>query len=185
MCFTHLINNLHMITIVSATNRAHSYTLKVAQYYKNQLLERQQAVNLLSLEDLPEDILFSNMFGKRTENFQQLLQGVYQSDKFIFVIPEYNGSFPAALKAFIDASDFPNAFLHKKTALVGISAGKYGNIRGVDHFTGICHYLQLHVLPLKLHISHIRQEFNEEGALFKTDTLGFIQQQVDQFVAWK
>src|SRR5690606_28356407 len=118
------------------------------------------------------------MFGKRSDQFQPIQDMVDATTKFIFIIPEYNGSFPGVLKVFIDACKYPTSFYGKKAALVGISSGKYGNIRGIDHFTGICHYINLHVLPLRIHIPAIHKELDENGKLFKEDTLKFTNQQV-------
>lgn len=124
------------------------------------------------------------MFGKRSEQFQPIQDKVDATAKFLFIIPEYNGSFPGVLKVFIDACRYPNSFYGKKAALVGISSGKYGNIRGVDHFTGICHYINLHVLPLRIHIPAIHKELDENGDLFREDTIKFTNQQIDQFIAF-
>jgi chromate reductase len=109
---------------------------------------------------------------------------VTDTSKFIFIIPEYNGSFPGVLKTFIDACDFPESFYNKKAALTGISSGKYGNIRGIDHFSGICSYLHLNVLPLRLHIPVIKTEFDEQGNFCKEDTLKFTTDQIDKFIAF-
>jgi len=65
-----------------------------------------------------------------------------------------------------------------------ISSGKYGNIRGVDHFTGVCHYFNLHVLPLKLHIANIKSELDGSANLFKEDTVKFVNEQMDKFIAF-
>ena len=124
------------------------------------------------------------MYGKRTEAFQLIQDKITASSKFIFVIPEYNGSFPGVLKAFIDGCDFPDSFYGKKAALVGLSSGKYGNVRGIEHFTGICHYIQLHLMPLRLHIPAFEKEIDENGNLIKPDTLRFIDQQAEQFIAY-
>jgi chromate reductase len=107
---------------------------------------------------------------------------ITQTDKFLFIIPEYNGSFPGVLKVFIDACDFPASFYEKKAALVGVSSGKYGNIRGIDHFTGVCHYLNLHVMPLKLHIANIKTELDADANLFKEDTVKFTDEQIEKFI---
>jgi len=88
------------------------------------------------------------------------------------------------LKIFIDACAFPASFYHKKAALVGISSGKYGNIRGIDHLTGICNYLRLHILPLKIHIPSIQQELSLDAELLKEDTKNFVQEQIDEFIAF-
>jgi len=171
-----------MVTIVSATNRLNSSTLKVAKYYQKRLAEKGLESGLLSLTDIPRDLIETGLYGKRSEAFQPMQEIVTNTTKFIFVIPEYNGSFPGILKLFIDACAFPESFYEKKTALVGVSSGRYGNIRGIDHFTGICNYIHLHVMPLKIHIADINNELDENGNLFKEDTVKFTDEQMDKFV---
>jgi len=171
-----------MITIIAGTNRKNSNSLKVAQYYQHQLDLKGWGSEVLSLETLPQNFITSDLYGARSEAFQPIQDRITQTTKFIFIIPEYNGSFPGVLKAFIDACLFPDSFVGKKAALVGISSGKYGNIRGVEHFTGVCHYLNLHTLPLRIHIPYIKDELNEERAFYKEDTLRFTNQQIEEFI---
>lgn len=171
-----------MTTIISGTNREGSNTLKLAEYYHRQLSEKGFDSEILSLCELPDDLIKSDLYGKRSEAFQSIQERISVSSKFIFVIPEYNGSFPGVLKTFIDACSFPESFFGKKAALVGLSSGKYGNIRGIDHFTGICHYINMHVLPLRIHIPNIRKEFDENGNLFNEDTMKFTNQQIERFI---
>jgi chromate reductase len=171
-----------MTTIISGTNREGSNTLKLAEYYHRQLSEKGFDSEIFSLCDLPGDLISSDLYGKRSEAFQSIQERITASSKFIFVIPEYNGSFPGVLKTFIDACSFPESFFGKKAALVGLSSGKYGNIRGIDHFTGICHYINMHVLPLRIHIPNIRKEFDQNGNLFNEDTVKFTNQQIQRFI---
>ena len=168
--------------IISSTNRPGSSTLKVAKYYQKTLRQKGVEAGLLSLSDLPDNLIKSDLYGQRSAEFQIIQNLINQTDKFIFIIPEYNGSFPGVLKVFIDACSFPESFYDKKAALVGISSGKYGNIRGIDHFTGVCHYVHLNVMSLKLHIANIKTEFDAEGGLFKEDTLKFTNEQMDKFI---
>jgi chromate reductase, NAD(P)H dehydrogenase (quinone) len=171
-----------MITIIASTSRPGSATLKVAKYYQKRLAEKDTEANVLSLMDLPPNLIQTDLYGKRSAEFAHILEQVNQTDKFIFIIPEYNGSYPGVLKVFIDACDFPESFYEKKAALVGISSGKYGNIRGIDHFTGVCHYFNLHVMALKLHIANIKTELDADGNLFKEDTVKFTDEQIDKFI---
>lgn len=171
-----------MITIIAATNRPNSNTLKVAKYYQQQLKLKGVESNLFSLEHLPIDVLNTDMFGKRSEAFQRIQDLILATDKFLFVMPEYNGSYPGVLKVLIDACNFPDSFYDKKTALVGLSSGKYGNIRGVDHFTGVCHYIHLHILPLRIHIPNIKTELDADGNLIKEDTIKFTNEQIEKFI---
>lgn len=171
-----------MITIIAGTNRAGSNSLKLARYYQQQLKEKGAESQILSLDQLPASLISSDMYGKRSPEFQAIQDVVSASQKFLFVIPEYNGSFPGVLKTFIDACTFPESFYGKKAALVGLSSGKYGNVRGLEHFTGICHYIHLEVMPLRIHISGIGNELNAEGNLWQEDTLKFTNQQIDKFI---
>jgi len=171
-----------MITIVSGTNRPNSNTLKVSRYYLKTLQQLGQEAQLFSLESLPENIITSDLYGKRSAEFEPIQELVVNTDKFMFIIPEYNGSFPGVLKTFIDACEYPASFYDKKAALTGISSGKYGNIRGIDHFSGVCGYLHLNVLPLRLHIPAIKYELNKEGDFFKEDTLKFTNDQISKLV---
>jgi chromate reductase, NAD(P)H dehydrogenase (quinone) len=168
--------------IISATNRPGSSTLKVAKYYQKQLREKGVEAGLLSLSGLPDNLIKTDMYGQRSTEFQIIQDLITKTNKFLFIIPEYNGSFPGVLKVFIDACSFPESFYDKKAALVGISSGKYGNIRGIDHFTGVCHYMHLNVMSLKLHIASIKTELNADGELFKEDTLKFTNEQLDKFI---
>ncbi len=172
-----------MTTIIASTNRPESYTLRVAEHYQGMLWDLGIDAKILSLGNLPEKIIHPAMYeNQKIESWQPIQNLISATEKFIFVIPEYNGSFPGILKVFIDACEFPSSFSGKKTALVGISTGKYGNVRGVDHMTGICHYMNLDVMSLKLHIPHIHKEFDEINKLFKEDTLKFTKQQIERFV---
>ena len=173
-----------MITIISGTNRPNSNTLKVAKYYQKELAEKGLQTTLLDLQDLPADLIHTDLYGKRSAAFEKIQQLVSQNSKFLFVIPEYNGSFPGVLKTFIDACAFPESFYDKKACLVGISSGKYGNIRGIEHFNGVCAYLHLNVMPLRLHIATIKTELDENGNLIKADTLKFVQQQLEKFMVY-
>ncbi|ASU36445.1 NADPH-dependent FMN reductase [Mucilaginibacter xinganensis] len=171
-----------LTTIISSTNRPNSSTYKLAQYYQQRLKEKGCVAGILSLSQLPANIIESDLYGKRSAAFQPVQDIVSQTEKFLFIIPEYNGSFPGVLKVFMDACDFPESFYDKKAALTGLSSGKYGNIRGIDHFTGVCHYMHLQVMPLKIHIGSINKEFDADNKLFQPDTLKFTDEQMDKFI---
>jgi chromate reductase len=173
-----------MVTIISGTNRPGSWTMKLATYYQKRLREKGLDAGLLSLIQLPDNIIESDLYGKRSAAFEPIQDIITQTEKFLFVIPEYNGSFPGVLKTFVDACSFPDSFYEKKAALTGLSSGKYGNIRGIDHFTGVCHYMHLNVMSLKIHIGAIKSELDEYGNLFKEDTLKFTDEQMDKFIAY-
>src|SRR5688572_18354223 len=111
-----------MTTIIACTNRPNSNTLKLARFYQKQLAEKSYTTDLLSLTDLPDTLISTDLYGKRSEAFSIIQKKIIVSNKFLLVVPEYNGSFPGVLKTFIDACKFPDSYFGKKVALVGLSS---------------------------------------------------------------
>ena len=103
------------------------------------------------------------------------------ASKYIFVSPEYNGSIPGVLKCLIDVSDVRRVWKGKKALLTGVSKGRAGNLRGMDHLTAIMHYVGTVVHPNKLPISIVDTLFNEDE-LQHRETLQAINQQLDEFI---
>ena len=103
-----------MVTIIAGTNRPKSSTLNVAKYYQKTLAQKGLQANVLSLTQLPDNIIVSDLYGSRSPEFNQIQQLITDTSKFLFVIPEYNGSFPGVLKVFMDACSFPQSFYDKR-----------------------------------------------------------------------
>lgn len=153
-----------MITIVSGTNRQNSVSAKVAHLYQSLLLQHQEDSNIIDLADLPKDFVYTALYennGKNAE-FNKFLEQIRNSNKYVFIIPEYNGSFPGVLKAFIDGMEYPNSFQNKKCALVGISSGMQGAGLALSHMTDIFNYLGMNVLALKPKLARIESNFDGE-----------------------
>ena len=141
--------------MISSTNRAGSRTRIVAETYYHILKQKGVGTEFLSLEDLPNDFLVSNMYGSSTKDVDNIVESKIKSvDKYIFVMPEYNGGYPGILKLFIDGIS-PVHFYDKKAGLVGLSSGKQGNSRGMDAFTNILNYMRVNVLYKKPKLSNI------------------------------
>ncbi|WP_296618347.1 NADPH-dependent FMN reductase [Marivirga sp.] len=153
-----------MITIISGTNRQNSVSAKVAHLYKSLLLQHQTESNIIDLADLPKDFVYTALYDNNGKNpeFNKFLEQLRASDKYVFIIPEYNGSFPGALKAFIDGMEYPNSFQNKKCALVGISSGMQGAGLALSHMTDIFNYLGMNVLALKPKLARIESNFDGE-----------------------
>ncbi|MCX6295727.1 MAG: NAD(P)H-dependent oxidoreductase [Bacteroidetes bacterium] len=173
-----------MITVISATNRPNSNSLKIAKNYV-QLMEKQGVeTKLLSLESLPTDFISTELYNKPSENFQQLLnEYIVPAQKFVFIVPEYNGSFPGVLKVFLDAVH-PDTNRGKKAVLVGVASGRAGNLRGLDHLTGVLHYLGIHVHPNKQPISSVLAMLDAEGKIKDENIIKVLEKQIGEFIKW-
>lgn len=164
-------------TIISATNRPASNTLRIAEAYRKVLLEKGIKAKLLTLEGL-------NTL-ERTPDLEEVEKKfLIPADKFLFIVPEYNGSFPGVLKALMDNSDIRKAWWGKKALLTGVSTGRAGNLRGMEHLTGVLHYLKVSVFHDKLPISAVDQLLDTDGQLKDPVTLEVIARQLDEFIAF-
>jgi len=148
-----------MITIVVGTNRKNSVSRKVADYYQSLLKDESQIVDLA---DVPGDFIGTALYENngKNEDFNTMREKVQSSDKLVFVVPEYNGSFPGVLKAFIDGLKYPEGVKNKKAALIGVSSGVQGGVFAMSHLTDIFNYLGMHVLALKPKLAAIEKNFN-------------------------
>lgn len=152
-----------MITIVVGTNRKDSVSQAIALQYAEVLSAHDIKSVILNLRDLPEDYIFSALYENVGENesFNRFRETMNESEKFVFVIPEYNGSFPGVLKAFIDGLDRSKALTNKKCALVGLSAGDQGAGLALSHFTDILNYCGTNVLAYRLRLPKIGDSMTE------------------------
>jgi chromate reductase len=146
-----------MITIIVGTNRKDSVSRQIAVQYAETLKEEGMESTILDLRELPTDFIYSALYENigKNEQFNHTRELMNQSNKFVFVIPEYNGSFPGVLKAFIDGLDRAKALTEKKCALIGISAGDQGAGLALSHFTDILNYCGTNVLAYRLRLANI------------------------------
>ncbi len=164
-----------MITVISGTNRADSMSLRTAKLYVDILKEASENVKLLALE------------GKEVWERGDAMLAIEQeylipAEKFIFIMPEYNASFPGILKVMMDNSDIKKCWWYKKALLTGISDGRAGNLRGIEHMTSILHYLKVNVHYNKIVLSRIKDEVDKAGSFKKPETEDSIRQQITDFL---
>ena len=174
-----------MITLINATNRHDNQSQIVSLCYKEMIEHKGVHVKYFSLEKLPLEYL--NLDRLKTEAQKNALaqiigEYIIEVEKIIIVAPEYQGSFPGIFKLFLDFVK-PEYWRDKKVALVGVSKGRAGNLRGLDHLTNIFHYLQANVMPQKLPISSL-QNLIKDGKVNDDDTLRAVQNQIELFLKY-
>ena len=165
-----------MILIISGTNRRDSFTLRIAELYQSILEKKKIEASILSLVGL-------ELLERNASVLQLEKKRLIPAEKYIFISPEYNGSIPGVLKCLFDVSDVKKVWKGKKALLTGVSTGRAGNLRGMDHLTGILHYVGTNVHPNKLPISIVDTLFNEEGMAHK-ETIKVIRRQLDEFIVF-
>jgi NAD(P)H-dependent FMN reductase len=180
-----------MISIIVGTNRRDSEALTFARIYQDEI-ERQsgEKPGLVTLEHIPGNLWHPDMYDsdKQAPEVKQIQDELMiPADKMVFVVPEYNGGFPGALKLFLDAisvREYKKTFKGKKALLVGVATGRAGNLRGLEHLTGILNHVGTIVHPNRLPISAIEKLLNERGQLEHENTKKVISKQVEEFLAF-
>ena len=175
-----------MIAIISGTNRKDSSTLKVATIC-NQIVESvEKTSKIIDLRDMSGVSLSSEMYlSDNQDTAVAKLQDEYllPSDKWIIVIPEYNGGVPGIFKLFIDILSLrlkDETFHNKSVLLVGVAAGRAGNARGLDYLTNCLNYLGMEVFPTKIPISSINQVLQKES--LNEMTLSLLTSTIQKFI---
>lgn len=175
-----------MISIVVGTNRKNSMSTKIAHYYKS-ILEQYYSgpIDLVDLVELPANFAGTALYDNNGDNeiFNNLRERVQSAEKLVFVVPEYNGSFPGVLKAFIDGLKYPQGVRDKKGALIGVSSGVQGGLIAMSHLTDIFNYLGMHVLALKPKLAGIEKHWDGEkitNTLYNT----LLHQQAEKLVSF-
>lgn len=164
-----------MITIIAASNRGDNNTKKVASEYQRFLLAKNMEISLLALDEV-------YVFERNTAFIEMENTFLVPAEKFIIIMPEYHGSYPGILKLMIDNTDVPNVWWHKKVLLTGVSTGRAGNLRGMEHLTGSLLHLKMLVHPNRLPISVVDKLMDDRNHFNDSATLTAINNQLDEFL---
>ncbi|MEO7048653.1 MAG: NAD(P)H-dependent oxidoreductase [Ferruginibacter sp.] len=164
-----------MITIISGSSRQENNTKKVALEYQRILQEKNIDSNLLALDE-------TDMFERNNGFIETEKQILIPAESFIIIMPEYNGSYPGILKLLIDNTDVAKVWWYKKVLLTGISTGRAGNLRGMEHLTGSLLHMKMLVHYNRLPISVVNKLMDANGRFTDVATLTAINNQVDEFL---
>ncbi len=174
------------ILVIASTNRPGSLTRVVAKRYQTLLAAQGVTAPLLDLQDLPHDFTHSALYSNQGKDPQCniLIAQMQRQDKYVFVVPEYNKSFPGVLKAFIDGLPKPRRLLRgKKAALVGVSNGRLGAALAMSHLADILLGLGVYLLPQMPKLSAIPAP-TLEALEARPDYLEALEQQAAALVAF-
>jgi NAD(P)H-dependent FMN reductase len=165
-----------MITIISGSNRQDNNTRKVADEYLRILKEEYKLdARMYALDEI--DVTRRNEDFITAEN-----EILIPSQKFIIIMPEYNGSYPGILKLMIDNTDIKKAWANKKVLLTGVSTGRAGNLRGMEHLTGSLLHMKMLVHPNRLPISLVDKLMNSQYRFTDEGTIAAIRTQLNEFL---
>lgn len=172
-----------MLTIFHGTARPESNSRKIANFYAELLTKRNIPHQFFTLENVDAAIFNHTFYNPKIPQQATIEDTILApTSKYIFIIPEYNGSFPGMFKGFIDACDVKKCFHNKKACLTGVAEGRAGNLRGMEHLTNIFNHIKMNVLHFKIPISQVHLSLDESGKLVNPDVIKMIETQVDLFM---
>ncbi len=150
-----------MIEVISGTDRPDSYTLKVANYVLGIYREQHEKVELLDIAKLNlADAAGGDYYKGAQGTYKQAEERVHGASGLVIVVPEYNGSYPGALKLFIDYWRYPATFEHRPVAFVGLG-GRWGAVRAVEHLQQALGFRNAYCFPQRVFLSNIRNIFKD------------------------
>lgn len=176
---------LHVAVVVGST-REGRFAPVVTRWIKSHLDQRDDmSVDVVDLAETPLPTVFP-AFGQppasgTEEALAEVSPRLAAADAFVFVTPEYNHSFPAALK---NAIDWHNEQWHAKPIGFVSYGGISGGLRAVE---------QLRLVMAELHATTIRNTvslhnawglFDEEYAMKDTQSDAAAKTMLDQLAWW-
>jgi chromate reductase len=178
-----LITKHLMTTVICGTNRENSNSSIISKIYEELIKKEEEQVAVLYLKDLPKSFAYDEINGGKSDEFKFVIENyIKTANRFVFVIPEYNGGFPGVLKSFIDSVP-PEEFYYKKAALVGVSSGHAGALRPLDQFTNVLHYLKVEVFSNKPKLSSI-DALLDDDKINDADALKRLSEHVKTFLKY-
>lgn len=170
------------LKIISGTDMSNSKCLEVANYIRGLYRELGVQADVIDMADFPLSDVVGGKYMDTIPTVNTFREPVIEADALLFVIPEYNGSFPGILKMFIDYLPYPSALVEKPIAYVGIAGGAFGGLRPVEQFQMVANYLNAHQYPERVFISRVQDMFDAETGikdefqqkLLEAQTKGFV-----------
>jgi NAD(P)H-dependent FMN reductase len=154
-----------MIVVLSGTNRPEANTRHVAQRCARIVRAEGEEATLLDLGELPPALFSPDAYADKPPEFADWQQAVLDAAGILVVVPEYNGSFPGALKYFIDMLRFPESLYEKPCGFVGLASGRFGGLRAVEQLEMVFQYRHAHLYGRRCFLAGIHQHLDADGAL--------------------
>ena len=169
------------IVVVCGTNREGALSRLLATEVAETFKQRDQSVDLLDMNELPPEVLLPTAYKEQDAKVKALVDRFLASDGAVFVVPEYNGSYPGVLKLFVDMLPYPEGFDSRPCAFVGIAAGQFKSLRAVEHFQQVAGYRNAFTYPRRIFIGDSFKQF-VDGKLADDELSSRLHDQAEGFL---
>lgn len=155
------------IVIVSASNRINRLSHRTSLYLFDKLSSiNHHQVTLIDLFELKLPAYEDNP--EHNHLFEDIMIQMKNADAFVFVSPEYNGTYTSALKNFIEHLN-EKSFQKKAIGIVSVTTGMNGGVRGGMQMQQLALSIWSHPAPVMLLIPQVDKKFEENGKLIDAD----------------
>ncbi len=175
------------IGVLVGSLRAGSYCRAVANA-AIELAPASLTLRMLEIGDLP---LYNQDFDDnktQPEAYVRFRAEIASLDGFLFVTPEYNRSFPAALKNALDVASRPyghNAWNGKPGAIISATLGTMGAVSANLALRHPMVFLNVPIMQQpEAYIGKVDSLLDEHGKLTNASTRKFLQTYMEAFERW-
>ncbi len=172
------------VVILSGSTRIHRQSHRVALALERWL--RHHTPNSAEIVDLAayrlpvlEEVLARHP--QPPEGLSDFAQRIRRGDAFVFVSPEYNGSYTAALKNAVDYLR-EREFAQKVIGVAAVSTGSLGGIRAALAMQQLVLGIHAYPVPQMLTVGQVQQRFDEQGQLIDASFEKPLQQFMEGFL---
>jgi NAD(P)H-dependent FMN reductase len=155
------------IVIISASNRNGRQSHRVSLHlFKRMQQLNTHTVKLIDLATLQLPV-FEEVLSRHSnppDELHNLQEAIRQADAFIFVSPEYNGTYTSVLKNAIEYLD-EKTFQKKVIGVVSVTTGMNGGIRPALQMQQLALSIWSTPSPAMLLVSQVHEKFDEHGKL--------------------
>ena len=172
------------ITIIAGSPRTESITKRIALHLHDKLSEDTHlTINLLDISEVPA-LSFKtvwNVIEKVPTELHEKWQMMQNADAFIFVTPEYNGSYAPSMKNWLD--HFPKDTYYRRTiGIVTGSTGAMGGMRATQQMQQLICALFGVPCPHMLIVPFMDKKMTESGELIDTNFEGNVNKFLQEFL---
>lgn len=167
--------------IISGTNRPQSRSKQISILIQGLYQEHGEKVEIIDLSEMPYQHLTGLQYGTDdiAAEWKTAIEKINNSEGLIFVVPEYNGSIPGALKYFMDHWKYPQSYEARPVCFVGLG-GMFGGLRPVEHLQQVMAYRNSYQFPVRVFLMNIFKTL-QNGQLQEPVSLQLLKDQVVGF----
>lgn len=169
------------IVVICGTNREGALSRLLSAEVADTYRELGATVDVIDMAELPPSILDATAYKEQPAEVKAIVDRFLAADGAVFIVPEYNGSFPGVLKLFIDMLPYPEGFDSRPCAFLGLAAGQFQGLRAVEHLQGVAGYRNAHMYPRRIFIGDSYKQFID-GKLADDDLTKRLREQSTGFV---